>query len=210
MGRACSRSFETRITGVMMRKIATLGAACCGLLSVYPSIRLSAQALHVPYQTFTLPNGLQVLLHEDHSVPLVSVNVWYHVGSSDEKPGRTGCAHLFEHIMFMGSQHVPTGEFDRLPEAARGDNNGSTTGARTGSSRAAPPATSRAAPGGRAPRPRPGSSARPCMPRSRTATRCAACTTRGTPCRRSRMATAHSTCWRTCWRAGGRHGSTSG
>ncbi len=114
-----------------MRKIATLGAACCGLLSVYPSIRLSAQALHVPYQSFTLPNGLQVLLHEDHSVPLVSVNVWYHVGSSDEKPGRTGFAHLFEHIMFMGSQHVPTGEFDRLLEAAGGDNNGSTTEDRT-------------------------------------------------------------------------------
>src|SRR5437667_12858188 len=131
MGRACNRSFETRITGVMMRKIAILGAACCGLLSVYPSIRVSAQALHVPYQTFTLPNGLQVLLHEDHSVPLVSVNVWYHVGSSDEKPGRTGFAHLFEHIMFMGSQHVPTGEFDRLLEAAGGDNNGSTTEDRT-------------------------------------------------------------------------------
>src|SRR5205823_2704846 len=86
----------------------------------YPSARLSSQALHVPYQTFTLPNGLQVLLHEDHSVPLVSVNMWYHVGSSDEKPGRTGFAHLFEHIMFMGSQHVPTGAFDRLLEAVRG------------------------------------------------------------------------------------------
>ena len=114
-----------------MRKIATLGAACFGLLSVYPSIRLSAQALHVPYQTFTLPNGLQVLLHEDHSVPLVTVNIWYHVGSADEKPGRTGFAHLFEHIMFMGSQHVPTGEFDKLLEAAGGDNNGSTTEDRT-------------------------------------------------------------------------------
>src|SRR3989441_9398435 len=114
-----------------MRRIATLGAACFGLLSVYPSIRLSAQALHVPYQTFTLPNGLQVLLHEDHSVPLVTVNIWYHVGSADEKPGRTGFAHLFEHIMFMGSQHVPTGEFDKLLEAAGGDNNGSTTEDRT-------------------------------------------------------------------------------
>src|SRR5437660_5590448 len=131
MGRACNRSFETRITGVMMRKIVPLGAAFLALLSVYPSARLSSQALHVPYQTFTLSNGLQVLLHEDHSVPLVSVNMWYHVGSSDEKPGRTGFAHLFEHIMFMGSQHVPTGEFDRLLEAAGGDNNGSTTEDRT-------------------------------------------------------------------------------
>src|SRR5256712_14106631 len=91
-----------------------------------PTGRLSAQSLRVPYQTFTLPNGLQVLLHEDHSVPLVAVNMWYHVGSADEKPGRTGFAHLFEHIMFMGSQHVPTGEFDKLLEAAGGGNNAST------------------------------------------------------------------------------------
>src|SRR5438132_5029492 len=115
----------------MVRRIATLAAAFLALLSVYPPVPLSAQALRVPYQTFTLPNGLQVLLHEDHSVPRVSVNMWYHVGSSDEKPGRTGFAHLFEHIMFMGSQHVPTGEFDRLLEAAGGDNNGSTTEDRT-------------------------------------------------------------------------------
>src|SRR5438045_8766041 len=111
----------------MMRKIATLAASLLPLLSVYPSTRLSSQALHVPYQTFTLPNGLQVLLHEDHSVPLVSVNVWYHVGSSDEKPGRTGFAHLFEHIMFMGSQHVPTAACDPLLEPAAGDHTDTTT-----------------------------------------------------------------------------------
>src|SRR5438552_5800878 len=115
----------------MMQTIATLAASFLALLSVYPSIRLSAQALHVPYQTFTLSNGLQVLLHEDHSVPLVAVNMWYHVGSADEKPGRTGFAHLFEHIMFMGSQHVPTGEFDKLLEATGGDNNASTAEDRT-------------------------------------------------------------------------------
>src|SRR5258706_11970682 len=90
-----------------------------------------AAPLRVPYETFTLPNGLQVIVHEDHSVPVVSVNIWYHVGSGDERPGRTGFAHLFEHIMFMGSQHVPTGEFDKLLEAAGGDNNGSTTEDRT-------------------------------------------------------------------------------
>lgn len=72
-----------------------------------------------------------MIVHEDHSVPVVSVNIWYHVGSGDERAGRTGFAHLFEHIMFMGSQHVPTGEFDRLLEAAGGDNNGSTTEDRT-------------------------------------------------------------------------------
>src|SRR5213082_859556 len=114
-----------------MARIASATAVALGLLCARPPVPLSAQALRVPYQTFTLPNGLQLIVHEDHSVPVVAVNMWYHVGSSDEKPGRTGFAHLFEHIMFMGSQHVPTGEFDRLLEAAGGDNNGSTTEDRT-------------------------------------------------------------------------------
>src|SRR5438552_226869 len=115
----------------MMARIASATAVALGLLCARPPVPLSAQALRVPYQTFTLPNGLQVIVHEDHSVPVVAVNMWYHVGSSDEKPGRTGFAHLFEHIMFMGSQHVPTGEFDRLLEAAGADNNGSTSEDRT-------------------------------------------------------------------------------
>jgi zinc protease len=67
-----------------------------------------------------------VILHEDHSVPVVSVNVWYHVGSANEKPGRTGFAHLFEHLMFEGSANAREGEFDSLLEAAGGDNNAST------------------------------------------------------------------------------------
>lgn len=87
--------------------------------------------IEVPYTQFTLPNGLNVILHEDHTVPVVSVNVWYNVGSGREKPGRTGFAHLFEHLMFMGSGHVKEGEFDRLLEAAGGNNNGSTTEDRT-------------------------------------------------------------------------------
>jgi zinc protease len=115
----------------MMARIATLAAALLGLLAVPAPGRLAAQSLRVPYETFTLANGLQVLVHEDHSVPLVAANIWYHVGSADEKPGRTGFAHLFEHIMFMGSQHVPTGMFDRLLEAAGGDNNASTAEDRT-------------------------------------------------------------------------------
>ncbi len=80
----------------------------------------------VPYEMFTLENGLTVILHEDHSVPLVSVNVWYHAGSANEKPGRTGFAHLFEHLMFEGSAHVKEGDFDNLLEAAGGSNNAST------------------------------------------------------------------------------------
>ncbi len=88
-------------------------------------------ALSVPFTQFTLPNGLHVVLHEDHTVPLATVNVWYHVGSAREKPGRTGFAHLFEHLMFEGSGHVKEGEFDTLLEAAGATNNGSTETDRT-------------------------------------------------------------------------------
>ena len=91
----------------------------------------SATRLSVPYEAFTLPNGLHVILHQDRSVPMVEVNVWYHVGSSRERPGRTGFAHLFEHLMFEGSGHVAEGLFDTLLEAAGGSNNGSTNTDRT-------------------------------------------------------------------------------
>lgn len=87
--------------------------------------------LSVPYQKYTLPNGLDVILHEDHTLPLVSVNTYYHVGSGNEKPGRTGFAHLFEHLMFEGSANVPEGKFDEWLEAAGGNNNGSTNSDRT-------------------------------------------------------------------------------
>jgi zinc protease len=90
-----------------------------------------APKLDVPYTQFTLPNGLHVILHEDHTVPILTVNVWYHVGSGREKPGRTGFAHLFEHLMFMGSGHAKYGDFDRLLESAGGTNNASTAEDRT-------------------------------------------------------------------------------
>ncbi len=87
--------------------------------------------VYIPYTQFTLENGLSVLIHRDPSLPVASVNVWYHVGSKNERPGRTGFAHLFEHIMFEGSEHVPEGEFDNLLESAGGVNNGSTSTDRT-------------------------------------------------------------------------------
>jgi zinc protease len=90
-----------------------------------------AQAIRLTSEKYTLANGLEVILHEDRSVPMVAVNMYYKVGSGDEKPGRTGFAHLFEHVMFMGSQHVPVGMFDQLLEAAGADNNGSTNEDRT-------------------------------------------------------------------------------
>ena len=88
-------------------------------------------ALSVPYTQFTLPNGLNVILHRDTSVPVVAVNLWYHVGSANERRGRTGFAHLFEHLMFEGSKHVPEGSFDTWLEAAGANNNGSTNNDRT-------------------------------------------------------------------------------
>src|SRR6516162_1409773 len=87
--------------------------------------------IDVKYTQFTLPNGLTVILHEDHRVPMVTTNMWYHVGSAREKPGRTGFAHLFEHLMFMGSGHVKPGEFDDWLEGVGGTNNGSTENDRT-------------------------------------------------------------------------------
>ncbi|MCX6150875.1 MAG: pitrilysin family protein [Ignavibacteriales bacterium] len=95
------------------------------------TISVQVSQIQVPYTRYVLPNGLNVILHEDHTTPTVSVNMYYWVGSANEKPGRTGFAHLFEHLMFMGSGHVPVGQFDKLLEAAGGDNNGSTSNDRT-------------------------------------------------------------------------------
>ena len=86
--------------------------------------------MNIPFTKFTLSNGLDVLIHEDHSVPIVAVNIWYHVGSKNETPGHTGFAHLFEHLMFEGSQHYDRGYFHPLQEAGA-SLNGSTNADRT-------------------------------------------------------------------------------
>jgi zinc protease len=86
--------------------------------------------MNIPFTKYTLENGLDVLIHEDHSLPIVAVNVWYHVGSKNEVPGRTGFAHLFEHLMFEGSQHYDRGYFHPLQEAGAALN-GSTNADRT-------------------------------------------------------------------------------
>ncbi len=89
-----------------------------------------APAITVPYERYTLPNGLNVILAEDHSVPFVQVNVWYQVGSKDEKAGRTGFAHLFEHLMFQGSEHANDDYFQFLSKVG-GQVNGTTNLDRT-------------------------------------------------------------------------------
>ncbi len=92
--------------------------AACGVLCAR-----DAAALDVPFQKYALPNGMTVILHEDHKLPLVAVNMIYKVGSHYEEPGRTGFAHLFEHLMFMGTKRAPTKMFDAWMEAAGGWNN---------------------------------------------------------------------------------------
>jgi zinc protease len=86
--------------------------------------------MHIPYTLRTLDNGLDVIVHQDRNCPIVAVNVWYHVGSKNEVPGRTGFAHLFEHLMFEGSKHYDHGYFQPLQQAG-GSLNGSTNADRT-------------------------------------------------------------------------------
>ncbi len=94
-------------------------------------LALCALAQDVKYEKYTLMNGMTVILHEDHTLPVATVNTWYHVGSKDEMARRTGFAHLFEHLMFMGTERVPTGMFDKIMEAGGGNNNASTSADRT-------------------------------------------------------------------------------
>lgn len=116
-------------TRVWHQLIGAFAVVCMGAAVAMPA---AAQDVpKIPFEKYTLDNGLEVILAPDHSTPVVAVNTWYHVGSGDEQPGRTGFAHLFEHIMFMGSEHVPVGKFDSWLEAAGAANNGSTTQDRT-------------------------------------------------------------------------------
>ena len=118
---------QIRLAFMSRRILLSLGLAGA-LVTVPVGAQQSApKPISVAYNMFTLKNGLTVILHEDHNVPVASVNVWYKVGSANEKPGRTGFAHLFEHLMFEGSGHVKEGDFDNFLEAAGGSNNASTS-----------------------------------------------------------------------------------
>ncbi len=91
-----------------------------------------AAAIRFPVEKFKLDNGLTVLIHEDHSLPIVSYHQWYRVGSRDEKPGRTGLAHFFEHLMFKGTEKFKGQDFDRLVQANGAQNNAFTSRDYTG------------------------------------------------------------------------------
>ena len=91
----------------------------------------AAEHVRIPYEEFTLPNGLRVIVHTDRKAPIVAVNVWYHVGSKDEEPGRTGFAHLFEHLMFQGSENWKDEFFGPFEKVGATDQNGTTNTDRT-------------------------------------------------------------------------------
>lgn len=95
------------------------------------ALAIAAPAQELKIEKYTLPNGMTVILHEDHSAPIACVNIWFRVGSKDEADRRSGFAHLFEHLMFMGTERVPTGQFDKIMEGGGGQNNASTAEDRT-------------------------------------------------------------------------------
>lgn len=103
----------------------------CFVLLLLASLAQAASPIpEIKFEKYVLPNGLQVILHVDHSTPIVTTNIWYHAGSKNERPGRTGFAHLFEHMMFQGSKHHDSNYFDPFQEAG-GKLNGSTNQDRT-------------------------------------------------------------------------------
>ena len=129
-----------------MNRIATLAAAAAASFAVFAATPIEAAEaasapaatsaasfpdVDIPFQRFVLPNGLTLIVHEDHKAPIVAVNTYYHVGSKDERPGRTGFAHLFEHLMFNGSEHYNDEYFRALQAAGATKINGTTWTDRT-------------------------------------------------------------------------------
>ncbi len=100
-------------------------------LALVPTATAAATSIQIPYQEFRLDNGLRVVVHEDRKAPIVSVNVWYHVGSKNELPGRTGFAHLFEHLMFQGSENHQDEFFRPFEKVGATEQNGTTNSDRT-------------------------------------------------------------------------------
>ena len=90
------------------------------------NFEFNSNQVEIDYERFVLPNGLKLLVHEDHKAPIVAVNVWYHVGSKNEKPGKSGFAHLFEHLMFNGSENYDDDYFQAIERIGGTDVNGTT------------------------------------------------------------------------------------
>jgi zinc protease len=117
--------------GVLALALAVAALAVSVPASGAPAAGPADLGIDIPYQRFVLDNGLTVLVHEDRKAPIVAVNVWYHVGSKNEKPGKSGFAHLFEHLMFNGSEHLDDDYHRGLEDLGATDVNGTTSEDRT-------------------------------------------------------------------------------
>ncbi len=113
------------------QQLACLAGVCAGFFAAFFANAASVAdiKIEIPYQKFVLTNGLTVIVHEDRKAPIVAVKLWYHVGSKNEKPGKTGFAHLFEHLLFTGSEHLKsTGDqrafFEAMERIGATDMNG--------------------------------------------------------------------------------------
>src|SRR5512133_3508439 len=117
---------------MLMKRLIFLGSGLLAwVASALGAIHQLPDPIDIAFQRFVLPNGLTLIVHEDHKAPIVAVNVWYHVGSKNERPGRTGFAHLFEHLMFNGSEHYDHEFQAPLERAGATDLNGTTNEDRT-------------------------------------------------------------------------------
>src|SRR5215212_10246375 len=127
------QQMRTMVVGSVLVAALTTGAIGCTKAAEAPAATTQANDIpKIDFEKYTLPNGLDVILSEDHRLPIVAVNLWYHVGPANEEPGRTGFAHLFEHMMFQGSKHVPGDSHFKLVEGAGArDVNGTTDFDRT-------------------------------------------------------------------------------
>lgn len=130
-----STQSELRMRSVLSRSVTlVLAAALVAPVAASAQRQQSApqnSAINIPFEKYTLSNGLTVILAPNTATPTINVDVWYHVGSKNERLGRTGFAHLFEHVMFTGSGNVAYGLHDRLTEGVGGNNNGTTSEDRT-------------------------------------------------------------------------------
>ena len=128
MSRTIQRERGTWLPAGVFALSASLALGCATLL---PPPSSEGASTDIEYHEFVLDNGLRLIVHTDHKAPIVAVNVWYHVGSKNERPGKTGFAHLFEHLMFNGSENYNDDYFGPFDRVGATDMNGTTNSDRT-------------------------------------------------------------------------------
>src|SRR6266487_4390321 len=120
----------SKMKSKMFLLIAVFALAVCGVFA-YSLLAQTSDEIDIPFQKLVLNNGLTLIVHEDHKAPIVALNVWYHVGSKNEKLGKTGFAHLFEHLMFQGTENLHGEFFEPLEKSGATGMNGTTNEDRT-------------------------------------------------------------------------------